>query len=196
MSSNPGNSGAPAAGSPASGATPLAIQKLTQGYSPFEDRISLDAQSADGRVLRLWLTRRLADTLFGHLGGMVSARAAKKDESFARHLQVWEQQAAQSQMRNDEPVRWQGDSVLVAGFDIGRVGSNKKGARVIFKASMAGMVHPVATLSLEEVHLRQWIGLVFRIYGTARWPRDVWPQWLIDAQRKAADAEASRGDPA
>ena len=45
----------------------LVIEKISQHYDPEQDRIGLTAQNAEGRVLLLWLTQRLANRLAGAL---------------------------------------------------------------------------------------------------------------------------------
>lgn len=172
--------GVSSAASPSAGPPVMVIDKLTQGYDRFEDRISIDVQDAAGRVLRLWVTRRLADILFGHLGRALSAEGFSRDADFARHMQVWEQQAAQSRLRGDEPVRWQGEAVLLTAIDINR---SDKGTQLVFKSALAGVDYPVASVTLGEVHLRQWLGIVYQLYAAAGWPVAAWPQWFADAQR-------------
>lgn len=39
------------------------IQKITQRYNPQEDRIEMGIQNGHGEVIRLWLTRRLANRI-------------------------------------------------------------------------------------------------------------------------------------
>lgn len=39
------------------------IQKITQRYNPQEDRIEIGIQNGHGEVIRLWLTRRLANRI-------------------------------------------------------------------------------------------------------------------------------------
>jgi hypothetical protein len=163
----------------------LVIDKLTQSYDRAEDRISIDVQDASGRVLRMWLTRRLGDALFGHLGQLLAAAGVGRDAEFARHLQVWEQQAAQAQLRGDEPVRWQGEAVLLGAVDLSRI---DQGMQLIFKAPLAGVDRPVARVTLGDVHLRQWLGIVFQLYGAAGWPRDAWPHWFVEAQQASTDS--------
>lgn len=184
----------PSTGSPsvaASSGDILLIDKLTQGYDRVEDRISIDVQDTGGRVLRMWLTRRLGDALFGHLGQLLGAAGVGRDPEFARHLQVWEQQAAQSQLCGDEPVRWQGDAVLLTAVDLSRV---EKGMQLTFKCPLAGVDRPVASVTLTDVHLRQWLGILHQLYAAADWPRDVWPQWFAEAQQKPpADAAPAPG---
>lgn len=172
----------------------LLIDKLTQTYDSGEDRIGIDAQSTDGKVLRLWLTRRLGDALFGHLSHRLSAVQTRKDPDFSRHMQVWEQQSAQAQLKQDEPVRWQSESVLLSAVDITPANGSVK---LVFKTSLAGADRPVAALTLSDIHMRQWLGIMFRVYQIAAWPLSAWPEWLGEAQRpmaSEAEVSASAGD--
>jgi len=171
---------------------PLAITKLTQGYDALEDRIRMDVRGARTRVLRIWLTQRLGDALFGHLARSVAAQSASgvDDPGFARYMQVWEQQAAQSQLRPEKPVYWQGDAVLISAADVDRGASSSK---ITFKALLAGIEHPVATLSLDETRLRQWLGVMFSIYRKAGWRAEVWPPWFATAYDTTATGPNRQG---
>lgn len=164
------------------------IEKMTQTYDAAQDRISLDMQDAAGKVLRLWLTRRLADALFGRLCGWVDATKSDCDVRFRRHLQTWAQQAAQAQMRNDVPVRWRGVEALIREIDIDR----KVGAlQLTFKCPDA----PPAQVRLSDTHLRQWLGVLCRLYAAAAWPMTPWPAWLIEAQSAPIDSSPPAGAP-
>jgi len=175
------------------GQEPMKIVKFTLGYDHIEDRLRIDGQGG-GRVIRLWLTRRLGDVVFGHLANNILAQGATKDPAFGRLLNTWEQQAAQAQQRTqqrtEQPVQWQGEAVLVSTVELGR---NPAGTRVTFKAALAGTEHPVAQLSLGDTHLRQWLGIVFRTYKSAGWPVDAWPEWVAQAQQVAV-AEAEQAE--
>ena len=57
------------------------LDKITFGYSPEEDRISLSSQSCSGERLRLWLTYRLVRQLIPNLSQLAVADIANPDES-------------------------------------------------------------------------------------------------------------------
>ena len=59
----------------------IVLDKITFGYSPEEDRISLSSQSCSGERLLLWLTYRLVRQLIPHLSQLAVADIANPDES-------------------------------------------------------------------------------------------------------------------
>ena len=59
----------------------VVLDKITFGYSPEEDRISLSSQSCSGERLLLWLTYRLVRQLIPHLSQLAVADIANPEES-------------------------------------------------------------------------------------------------------------------
>ena len=192
MSSNVSPKGTPPNAGNAEGqaGAVLAIEKLSHRYDAAEDRLVLEVEDAGGRGLRMWLTRRLGDALFGHIGRQLTARGVGRDPEFARHMQVWEQQAAQAQLRRSAAVARHRESVLLSAVD---VTGGQKGISLVFKASLAGITVPVAQVTLNELRLRQWLGIVFRIYSKASWPVAKWPEWVVAAQQPASADEPADG---
>lgn len=150
------------------------IQKITQRYDPEQDRIGLTAQNAKDQVLLLWLTQRLANRLAGALARwldeelktMASGRSVLS-------LHAWEQSAAQVQMKRGRPVdpaAAQGEA-LVNAVDLAR-GPN--GYTLTFKWGSAGATR----LMLNPTELRQWLGILHRLFDTAGWPKHAWPEWF------------------
>lgn len=169
-----------------------AIEKITLAYDEREDRLRLDMQEADGQLLTLWLTRRLADRLARALVDKLDSRLAATVAGGALQaaslaaLQEWEQSSAMAQYRSDTPVRGEtaGRGGLIDSIDIGQRGA----ATVLVFRWPAG--HD-ATLALEAAQLRQWLTIVYRDYGRAQWPTEgVWPGWLAPDPAGATPADA------
>ncbi len=163
----------------------IQIDTLTQGYDAVEDRLFIDVRDAAGAVLRLWLTRRLADAVFGHLCDWLQRSRSRGDAGFDQLLHSWDQQAAQAGLRSGEPVRWQGEAVLLVAVDFTQT---DQGCQLVFKTQLAGQQQPVAAVTFTLVQLRQWLGIVHRLYAPAGWPEDIWPDWLHNAVRAAEAA--------
>ncbi|MFN7085200.1 MAG: hypothetical protein ACK4N4_01075 [Burkholderiales bacterium] len=150
------------------------IQKITQHYDPEQDRVGLTAQDAAGRVLLLWLTQRLANRLAGALGGWLDASVkAVAAASAAPSLQAWEQAAAQVQLKPEPPVDAAAaqNEALLRVIDLAR---DAGGYTLTFKWGQDG----AARLMLDETELRQWLGILYRLFEAAEWPRDAWPAWF------------------
>ncbi|MFZ4553935.1 MAG: hypothetical protein ACOYNQ_05255 [Burkholderiales bacterium] len=156
------------------------IEALTQGYDATEDRIHIDVRDKAGASLRLWLTRRLSDVVIRGLCDSLERSRGRGDSNFDQFLQTVDQRAAQAGRKGGEPVRWQGEAVLLISVDLTRV---ENGRRLTFKTRLAGQQQGVATVALDEQRLRQWLSIVYRLYRTAGWPEDAWPDWLKTASK-------------
>lgn len=162
------------------------IQKITQCYDPEQDRIGLTAQNAEGQVLLLWLTQRLANRLAGVLANWLDEDVktmASGESIFSLH--TWEQSAAQAQFKPERPVERvaaQGEALMNA-VDLAR-GPN--GYTLTFKWGSEG----AARLILTATELRQWLIILHRQFDTAGWPKHAWPEWFAaGAQSCALSAE-------
>jgi len=156
------------------------IQKITQRYDPAQDRIEFNVQDAEGRVLRLWLTQRLANRLPAPLVSWLDEDAGN---TAASGLHAWEQAAAQAQLKPDRPVEAvAANEVLVTEIDL----AHGTGAYSLVLKWQDG----AARLSLGATELRQWLGILYRLVAGAGWPTQFWPAWL------APDAVTASGAPA
>ncbi|AQV96383.1 hypothetical protein BJN34_21165 [Cupriavidus necator] len=151
------------------------IDKVTVSYDTEEDRLHLAVSDAQQQPLGLWLTRRLANQLIGVLlGELAESEAGQTDAHVRTAVQAWEQAAANAQLKPQTPVR--SDAVLsnclVTSVDVmhadGHVG-------LVFQLRES---RPAA-LTLSHTALRQWLGIVHKLYGKAEWPCDgLWPDWM------------------
>lgn len=150
------------------------IRKITQQYDPAEDRIALSVEDADGRVLLLWLTQRLASRLAAPVACWLDedlrAVAAGCVES---SLHAWEQAAARAQLKSDRSVEAATASraVLVSEIDLTR---GAQAYTLTFKWGGDG----AACLNLNATELRQWLGILHQLFVSAEWPLQAWPAWL------------------
>lgn len=153
------------------------IQKITPCFDPVQDRICLNVQDGNGQVLLLWLTQRLANRLAGTLANWLDddLKTQAAGQSIPS-LHVWEQAAAQAQLKPDRPVE-----VAAA-----------KGAALLETVDLARGLHgytltfkwrggEVAQLVMSGTELRQWLGILYRLFDTAEWPKYAWPQWFGEA---------------
>lgn len=150
------------------------VQKITQCFDPTQDRICLSVQDSDGKVLLLWLTQRLANRLAGALSNWLEddlkIQAAGQS---VPSLHAWEQAAAQAQLKPGRPVEAtvaKGEALLEA-VDLAR---SLHGYTLTFKWRATG----TAQLRLSGTELRQWLGILHRLFDTAEWPKHAWPQWF------------------
>jgi hypothetical protein len=152
------------------------IQKITQYYDPEQDRIGLTVQDAEGRVLLLWLTLRMASRLADSLSNWLDEdvkSSASGQSVFSVH--AWEQSSAEAQLKPERPVdpaAAQSEALLNA-VDLGR-GPN--GYTLTFKWRSGGD----ARLILNSTELRQWLIILHRLFATAEWPKHAWPTWFAE----------------
>jgi hypothetical protein len=153
------------------------VTKVTQRYDPQQDRIRLSLQNAAGDVLVLWLTQRLANQLAPALANWLedSLKGSAGAES-ATTLHVWEQSAAQARLKPGRPVdpATATAEALPSTIELAR---GPKGYAMTFKWGRAG----AARLTMNATELRQWLGILHRLFDTARWSKHAWPKWLSAA---------------
>lgn len=153
---------------------PFKIEKITQNYDATEDRVSLNVQNASGEVVVLWLTQRLANRLATFLIGWLNEDFAASDRGNpTSDLQAWEQQAAQAQLKADEqPVarHTARGEYLLKKVDLAR---NSRHFTLNFVWENGS-----AKLSLTAIQLRQWLGILYKLFDKAEWPKANWPNWF------------------
>lgn len=152
----------------------IELQRLTTDYVDSEDRIRVTGEVANQSAQVLWLTRRLLDRLVVQL--MLGLEQQQGGMPHADLLLGFAQQSAQSQLLPQAPVQMMPDSKawLVCSVNIS---GNVEQVQLTFVDSAGHM----ASVSFSALALRQWLGIVHQAYCVARWPLDVWPQWMADA---------------
>lgn len=167
------------------------IRRFTTEYVAVEDRVRLSLERGDGAVRILWLTRALLDRVVAGLVERVDAaapQAVSTDRpltSGARHR--FFQQAAEAALTPQAPVRagatarQAGVAMLVTAIGL-REGQG--GLIVEFK----GGKQVLETVPFTAAALRQWLGVLRRCYGQARWGGDVWPGWIAPEPSAATAA--------
>ena len=164
------------------------IKKITQHYDPEQDRIAQTVQNTEGQVLLLWLTQRLAVRLVGTMASWLDEdvkASASLQSLFTLH--AWEQSSAEARLPSDQPVdraAAQGEA-LVDTVDLAR---SPNGYILTFKWRPAG----AARLTLMATELRQWLGILHRLFDTAEWPKHVWPDWFTESQKSGTSTTTHR----
>jgi hypothetical protein len=155
------------------------LQKITSEYLEHEDRVRLSGEVDAGSTEVLWLTQRLLILMIEHLSAWLEEQSGGSGSESARAehttemLQGFAQQAASAELVPEQPVQQRSNSRawLVNSVDITR---GPEAIVLTFK----GADGEEATLNLEAQHLRQWLGIVYSLWGLAGWPLAVWPQWM------------------
>jgi hypothetical protein len=152
--------------------SPSLLQRITTEYVAAEDRIRLSAEVQGGPPVVLWLTQRLLVRLLPGLLNWLDGRGAK-DATFTQLMQGFAQQAAQSELTPQTPVRAtaSGPVWLVHSVD---VGSTEQIMTLTFK----GESGQAATLNLEAKPMRQWLFILKSLCQNAEWVLTLWPEWF------------------
>ena len=161
----------------------MKIERFTTRYHPLQDRFCLDCASLDNEGISLWLTHRLLKHLLPALLQLITPVAETRDKAVV--LAQWAFTTArdqQPQARSDlgpstaalppvavapRPATW-----LVSSIDL-QTAPHQVTLR--FNSTTVGTV---ATLSLSPERLRQWLGILYRLWTGAGWTESLWPHWL------------------
>ena len=74
----------------------------------------------------------------------------------------------------------QGEALLET-IDLAR---SQNGYNLSFKWGKAG----VAQLTMSGTELRQWLGILYRLFDAAEWPKHAWPPWFGSAGNVSSTA--------
>lgn len=149
------------------------FERFTTQYLPLEDRIQLGGEMKDGTTETIWLTQRL---LLGVLPALIHWLEKQSPTPQPSEIVLsFQQQAAKAALKPQRPVQVGAGSTawVAAAADIASKGSN---LLLTFKSSSQHMVH----FALTAQQLRQWLGIVHKVWRQAGWPRQVWPEWFSE----------------
>lgn len=162
-------------------ATRLELQRFTTRYSASEDRICIEGLSVQDEVVHLWLTCRMLRQLLPPLLGLITPAAETLElvtvmarwalaKARSQHQAVSAVvPSVQKQPAIDPPLPtcW-----LVRSID---VKSSAQQALVTFNVVDS---QAIATIAFTPARLRQWLGIVHRLWQRAGWPEHAWPGWM------------------
>ena len=171
----------------------ITLQRITSEYIKSEDRIRLTAISKAEETIILWITQRLLIRLIAHFLGWLEKEAPEVARSSAignetkSALQGMAQQSAAAKLPEQSAVTANSDSaaLLVKEIDIKM---SEEVVLLVFKCDEAWK----AELSFTVQQLRQWLGMIHRLWRLAEWPVSIWPDWMDDNQQlDSVDADSS-----
>ncbi len=149
------------------------LQRITTQYIDAEDRVRLSGETAEGKTVLLWMTRRLLDRLIPHLALWLEKQYA--DLPRAEIMLEFAQQKAQSQLVLQTPVMTSGtQGQLIESVDI-----NAGATRLRLNFKTADTSEP-SGIGFEATPLRQWLTILQQAYKEAEWPMQCWPGWMED----------------
>ena len=163
------------------------IQKFSLSYDPAEDRLVWDAEDREGSTLRMWMTQRLCKAMVEAMTPMlVQATTPQTARGQEAAVQSWEQAAAMAELGKTAPVKPQPQQL--AGL-IKTVNIRPAGADLVLTFDF-GAPEPCA-MGLKLHELRQMLAVLHRLYVSAGWPVDIWPQWIAEPETATAGAAGS-----
>jgi len=170
----------------------ITLQRITSEYIESEDRIRLTAISNAEKTLILWLTQRLLIRLITHFLGWLEkdapeiARSSAIGQETKSALQGMAQQSAATNLQEQPAVTANSNSaaLLVKEIDIKM---SEEAVLLVFKCDDGQK----AELSFTVQQLRQWLGMIHRLWRMAEWPVSIWPDWMDDNQQPdSVDADS------
>lgn len=161
------------------------VTRITGSYDQDEDRIRFAVLDAEEKPLALWITQRLANRLVRSLVGLLEREVTARSEPRARSsVQLWQQTRADLSMKKGTtPIQAPPETAL----DLIKEIKIRPGAdQVILEFNCKGSESVALPLGLMQ--LRQFLRMLFRLYGKAEWStEEIWPVWFEeDAGRPQA----------
>ena len=170
----------------------ITLQRITSEYIESEDRFRLTAISKAEETLILWITQRLLIRLVAHFLGWLEKEAPKVSRSSAvdtgakSTLQGMAQQSAVANLQNQSAVTATSESAILLVKEID-IKMSEEAAVLVFKYDD----DQKAELSFTIQQLRQWLGMIHRLWRLAEWPVSIWPDWMDDNQQPdSVDADS------
>lgn len=159
------------------------LTRITTEYDQTEDRFCLRGSTESGDTLSLWLSQRLLIRIVLHLTQWLESDPATEmqapvtSEQARQQLQSFEQQAAQAELVPEQPVIAEESSDAATSWLVQEV-DIQRNEHVAVGLAFKNPVGEHATLQMSAQQLRQWLGIVHRLWQTAEWPMTVWPVWV------------------
>ena len=156
------------------------LLRITTKYIEIEDRLRMDGETSDGAAMSLWLTQRLLIRLakkgieFLDEQPLELTKIPATDEESRSEFQSIMQQSAKTETQREDAVLVNKDSQSLIIREIDLKHSNE-GIVLVFRESQEKQ----AMLVLSLKHLRQWLGILCKLWQQAEWPMDIWPNWVI-----------------
>jgi hypothetical protein len=158
------------------------LQRITTEYVDLEDRLRLVGEVNCGQPVVLWLSQRMVRVLMPPFFKWLEQSMGHN--AHAELMQSFAQQAAQAALQPQPSVLAAADAHawLVQSVDISQ---SQQAIALRFRDGGEN----AASLTLEPMPMRQWLGIVHTLCNRAGWQLGVWPDWLMDA---TADVERSK----
>lgn len=154
---------------------------MTQRYDSLEDRIQVNLQDVDGRVICLWLTLRLANMMLN-----VLFKWADELEADIQLQKKYPMDAKSTEIISDVKRNGAKEEALLTTIDFNH---GDRGYILTFKWGVTGS----ARITLQANDLRQYLEVLSRLYDIAKWPKTAWPIALLaieSSQPETADFDS------
>ncbi|CAN4267744.1 hypothetical protein MCEZLEM10_00318 [Methylophilaceae bacterium] len=151
------------------------VQKMTQRYDGLEDRIQVNLQDADGRVISLWLTLRLANMMLN-----VLAKWADELEADVNNQKKKNTDASPTEIGLDVKSSAAKEEALLTTIDFSH---GDRGYALTFKWGVTG----AARITLQARELRHYLEGFSRLYDIAKWPKTAWPISFLSIESSEAE---------
>ncbi|MGJ8688763.1 MAG: hypothetical protein ACSHXZ_04505 [Gammaproteobacteria bacterium] len=153
------------------------LQRLTTEYVEAEDRLRISGELSSNETVVMWLSQRLLIRLLPHLFFWLENQSSG---SIPVELeQTFAQEVAKANISTEAPVQLLANSKewLVSAVDLTPSGN---GLCMGFRS--ADGQHE--TLTLQVAGMRQWLEITYKLWLSAEWPSNFWPNWIINDKQK------------
>lgn len=152
------------------------VQKMTQRYDGLEDRIQVNLQDVDGRVICLWLTLRLANMMLS-----VLSKWADEMEADLKANKKTDGETKPTEIVSDVKKSLAKEEALLTTVDFNY---GDRGYVLTFKWGVTG----AARMTLQAKELRQYVEGFSRLYDIAKWPKTSWTKVLLSFESAEANS--------
>ena len=154
------------------------LKRATTEYVALEDRIRLSCESENAGAVVIWLTQRLALRLLPLLLEWLDKQT---DTPLQREVvHDFAQQAAQAGIERQSPVSPEAARETLLAHSVNVTPSADRITLVFVAAEEAG-----ARFVMTATQLRQWLFALYKAWANAKWPSDIWPDWIRSEAKPA-----------
>ena len=154
--------------------TPPVIKRLNTNYVAGQDRFRLVAELEGGEVQALWLTQRMLRLALEPIAKYLHEAPQPSDRQKVRrsYVELMNKVSGKSgpPVATLEPTAEWLVGKLEIRFEDGRI-------HLLFKAGDT----QAATMEMDVLKLRKWLGIVHRKSQKAGWPAGLWPDAVVSA---------------
>lgn len=170
-----------------------AITRFRTEYDPIEDRIKLVAELEDDHsdTVVIMLTRRLLIRLVPNVSKALDApKYSTSNDPVSLHQFAQSAASDVISTKTETPVVASEVTPVVLPVTV-ELAPSTKALKILFGGNDVNNGDIKYALPMPALHLRQWLAILYRLFGTAGWPAQVFPSWIADTGRAGASQSSA-----